>query len=180
MTDTINNTTRRGRPPMDRSERIIDCSVNNEEKKILDNSYGMTSNRPRRREFSNGLSLKMNIANKYQREDMVLRWVCGTPQRIEQMRQLDWDFVIDPDLAQKKGNNMDTRVSLVVGSNREGGSRRDYLMYIPKEWYNDAQKGKNKILDEIEEQINSGSYSNDIEPTARNKDIEKKIKITRR
>lgn len=136
------------------------------EQKTLDNSPKPASvsgkgldpvfNRERRRPRSvDGYQLKLAVDERFKKPGYTYRWVKGTPQRLEQMLALDWEFVTDPELAKDKGAT-DTRVSVFVGALENGNPRRDYLMYIPKKWYDIYQKEKLARLDEVEEQIKNG------------------------
>lgn len=88
------------------------------------------------------------------------RWVKGSPDRLSAAENGGYEFV---DQAGKVGENakdgntdMGSRVSQVVGHNTDGSPRRDYLMRIKKEFYQEDQAVKQAELDKVDAAIKRG------------------------
>lgn len=79
----------------------------------------------------------------------VYRWVNDTEDRIERFKLGGWEHVEDANVGQRTADRADAikgTVSKYVGANRTA-----YLMRIKREWYEEDQASKEKILKEREE-----------------------------
>lgn len=78
-----------------------------------------------------------------QRPGYVRRWARGTEQRLDQLKKKGYSFVL---AEEKPGNVLTTDIgtakSQIVGTDKNGGARRDYLMEIPEELYREDLKIK--------------------------------------
>jgi hypothetical protein len=82
------------------------------------------------------------------RDNYEPRWVLDKDDRIAMFLEAGYEFV------QKRDNTvgdktvdsktLDTRVS------KSSGGRHLYLMQLPKQWYNEDQKAKQRAVDELE------------------------------
>ena len=92
------------------------------------------------------------------------RVVCDRPGRLEKFEQGGWDFVslddlggdnpADKKVAAKEG--VDSRVSQVVGTHKDGSAMTGYLMEIPTELYDEDQAAKMERVDNLEAGFRKG------------------------
>ncbi len=85
-------------------------------------------------------------------DGMVGRWVNGAPGRIQQALTGGYEFINDKVETCDRENGR----TQFVGTNADGSPRLDYLMAIPKVWYDEDQKKKGRPLDEFDDAINRG------------------------
>lgn len=93
------------------------------------------------------------------------RWVLdGTEdgQRIQRFKSAWWDLVLSDDGQHKVGQDMVYKSENVGSLIRvpAGSGKFNYLMRIPKEYYEEDQKGKQVLIDEKEQSITQTDSDN--------------------
>ena len=83
---------------------------------------------------------------------MVGRWVNDTPGRIQRALEAGYQFIND----QGTTDDRESGRSMIVGSQENGEALRAFLMAIPREWYDEDQKAKQKPLEAFEDEIRRG------------------------
>lgn len=99
-----------------------------------------------------------------QREGYVRRVICDRHGRLEKMHRGGWRFVTENNLggehlgSLKAGTRegVDSRVSQVVGSHKDGKPMTGFLMEIPTELYDEDQMAKAEHLDDLEGTLTAG------------------------
>lgn len=94
---------------------------------------------------------KMRLGAKIE-PGFVGRWVNGDEARIAQLKERGYEFVDKP-AAENNSDLGGSHQSVVVGSKADGSGRRDYLMQIPKEIYDEDQAAKQAQIDAKETAI---------------------------
>lgn len=109
----------------------------------------------RKRTPLSGIRRKLSYDN--QDKDYVYRWVNDNDRRLQNAQEGGYEFVEKADRDDHAGDDDVTNENAGVGSaiskivNRDG--TKAYLMRIKKEWYEEDQREKQKIPDQIEAQI---------------------------
>lgn len=85
-------------------------------------------------------------------DGMVGRWFNDTPGRIQSALDAGYDFINDKGAKDERESARKER----VGVNEDGSAMLGYLMAIPKKWYNEDQKVKQKPVNAIDEAIKRG------------------------
>jgi hypothetical protein len=115
------------------------------------------STRPKR----TPLGMRNRLSFGDQDPNFVYRVINDQDDRLEQAREAGYDFVVsDKDLGDKhaaEGGKTDSRVSKPVGNGIRG-----YLMRIPKEYYEDDQREKQKKVDAAELAMKPENKAKDI------------------
>lgn len=115
--------------------------------------------------FRRKLTVDDDFVKKMDRDGYKLRWINDDGRsRIEQAQQAGYSFVTSDGLEQigdQGDGNTDPgqRISQVVGTTDDGAPMRAYLMAIPKDWYEEDQREKQKHVDEIDKAIKGGRLS---------------------
>lgn len=85
---------------------------------------------------------------------MTGRWVNDVPGRIQRALDSGYEFISsDGEVAQTRDGGR----SEIVGTGRDGGAMRAFLMAIPTVLYDEDQKAKQADLDEIDNAIRRGT-----------------------
>ena len=85
---------------------------------------------------------------------MTGRWVNDTPGRIQRALEGYYEFISsDGDVVQDREGGR----SEIVGTGRDGGAMRAYLMAIPTVYYDKDQAAKQSKIDEVEDAIKRGT-----------------------
>lgn len=92
------------------------------------------------------------------------RVVADRPGRLEKFLRGSWTFVSEDDLDEQNPGRLkagmregqDSRVSQVIGSNRDNSPLVGYLMEIPEELYDEDQAVKMERVDELEGALRQG------------------------
>lgn len=109
----------------------------------------------RKRTPLSGIRRKLSYDN--QDKDYVYRWVNDNDRRLQNAQEGGYEFVEKADRDDHAGADDVANENAGVGSaiskivNRDG--TKAYLMRIKKEWYEEDQREKQKIPDQIEAQI---------------------------
>jgi len=108
---------------------------------------------------------------------MSLRWVNGNDIRLAQMIEKGYTFVDDNNKV-ISSNDVGARKSMLVGTGKDDQPRRDYLMQIPVEFYEEDQQLKENRIRQTEaatkaaiqggDALGSGSNSVAYDPTGGN------------
>lgn len=84
---------------------------------------------------------------------MTGRWMNDTPGRIQRAVEADYEFISsDGEVVQ----NRDGCRSEIVGTGRDGGAMKAFLMAIPTAYYDEDQAAKMAEVDKIDEAIRRG------------------------
>lgn len=107
-----------------------------------------TTGRPNRATV-NGVRNVLTASGKD--SDFYYRFVNDTGDRIAQMQERGYEIVTDPNvkIGDRRIANPTQEGSPVQVS--VGGGNKGYLMRIPKEWHEEDQAAKQKIVDETEQ-----------------------------
>ena len=130
---------RRGRPPVDRTDKDITKS---------ELAPSATPGR-RRRGKVGGHALKLDAPVK---PGFVRRWVNDNDMRIAQANDLAYDFVTD-DNAQT--TDVGSRISRLVGTKANGEPLRAYLMETPVEEFRAGLAEKEAVASQIDEAMHA-------------------------
>lgn len=99
-------------------------------------------------------------------DGMVGRWVNDTPGRIDRARQAGYEFINEDG---RTAAERESCRSEIVGTAREGGPLRAYLMAIPRQFYEEDQAAKQEPLDRFEEDLRRGHAPQQAAPQDRGK-----------
>ncbi len=94
--------------------------------------------RVRRKDAANikGAALEGQVLNVPPKEGYVRRWVRGSEQRLDQLSKKGYSLVnSETNSSGSRSTDLGTSTSQIVGTAKDGGARRDYLMEIPEELY---------------------------------------------
>lgn len=84
------------------------------------------------------------------RPGFVRRWVQGSEQRLDQLTKKGYSLVKDAETeGQVLTSDLGTAKSQIVGTQKSGAARRDYLMEIPEELYLEDQKIKEQKTQQL-------------------------------
>lgn len=139
MTDEPEEPARRGRPP--RAKDILEGRV-------------------RREKIGEGAitGLRLTVREEIlDRNNFEYRWLNDRPGRIQSMHDRDWDIVSvngDEIPQDQLGTAMSHHVGIGEGNRPVSG----YLARKPKQWYQEAQREKQKQLDETDQAIQRGTF----------------------
>ena len=102
---------------------------------------------------------KLSVPDGLIPPNKVGRWVNDKPGRIQQALDGGYDFIEDPlakvgEGPENQRDPLSTKIRRTV--DRETGMKA-YLMAIPKRFYDQDQKEKNRLLDEIDADIQGGN-----------------------
>lgn len=106
-----------------------------------------------------------------ERKGYIRRWVNDEMDgRIQRFKAGGYQFVEDSNVkigeqAESGNRHLGSAKTLVVGTHPNGEPKLAYLMEIKKEFYDEDQRAKAKINNEIDEAIKAGSLANNV-PTA--------------
>lgn len=96
-----------------------------------------------------------------QRDGYVRRWINDTGSRLADAERAGYAYVTevdrvgDPDVTNRLQPG--SKVAKQVGRDKMGQAITAYLMEIRKDWYEEDQAAKQARIDEIDDQIRSGS-----------------------
>jgi hypothetical protein len=82
------------------------------------------------------------------------RWILDAPGRLQEAIEGDYSFV-DPKEVGREANG-ETKVWVRGGSNVDGTVQRQYLMKIPREFYEEDKQVSQSYLDDIDTAIRGG------------------------
>lgn len=109
---------------------------------------------------------KLSVSEGLIKKDHVGRWVNDTDNRIEMAQRGGYSFVFKTDKSKvgddhKDGNtDIGSKISKIVGS-KNGEPMRAYLMSIPKKYYEEDQKEKQKKVDDVDRAIKHPRFLKD-------------------
>ncbi len=138
-----------------KEESLLDKVDAVEQKENIDKS-AKYDNIPRRRRNRDEAKLKLDVESRFLDPNFKYRWVKGTPQRLQEVLDIGYEYVEDKELARAKHSDGTSRVSVMVGTLEGGSERRDYLMRIPLEWYKEDQEAKDEPIKEMMASIERG------------------------
>jgi hypothetical protein len=125
----------------------------------------MSRNTGRRKRQPFGvLRRKMTIDSatqaKLKSSNLVPRWINDEGNRLFEAQEGDYDFVSNPGASVKTGEaetETDNRISMNVGKNQDGSSKKAYLMAIPEEYYKEDCAAKETINKRVDTAIKGGT-----------------------
>lgn len=85
---------------------------------------------------------------------MTGRWVNDVPGRIERAREAGYEFISSDSEVVKDREGCRSEI---VGTGRDGGAMRAFLMAIPTVYYEEDQAAKQSKIDKFEDAIKSGA-----------------------
>ena len=99
------------------------------------------------------------------REGYKRRVVCDRQGRLDNFEKWGWSYVTQDQLEEKNTGSLkastregiDSRVSQVVGSHKDGRPMTGYLMEIPEEIYDEDQAAKMEKIDALESGLRQGA-----------------------
>lgn len=99
------------------------------------------------------------------REGYARRVVCDRQGRLDKFERGGWSYVSQDALDEKNPGTLkattregvDSRVSQVVGSHKDGQPMKGYLMELPIELYNEDQAAKMEQVDDLESGLRQGA-----------------------
>lgn len=104
------------------------------------------------------------VVPEYLKENgYVYRIVRGDSSRLQNAQDGGYEYVYDKDTETDEHfgskTSIGSKVSYNVGKFEDGSTRTDYLMKIKKEFYDEDQLEKKKVVDEIDKAIHGGSIN---------------------
>jgi len=107
---------------------------------------------------------KLDVSGYDIPKNKVPRWINDHPGRLLAAQEGSYQFVEDPNVVVGEEplsgrDNLETKVSRVVGKKEDGTPLKAYLMVIDKDIYDEDQREKQKINDEIMSQIDKGKFA---------------------
>jgi hypothetical protein len=107
----------------------------------------------RRRASVGGLAMKLAAPT---RKGFVRRWFNDDGNRIDDAKELGYDYVTDPGI---KSSDAGSRISRLVGTKANGEPLRAYLMETPDELYAEGVSEKESHNRQVDEAIVTGRDS---------------------
>jgi hypothetical protein len=120
----------------------------------------ITSNRPKRVPIHE----QRDQLSTNQKQGFVRRWVNDVPGRVEKFIKAGYAVVTDKDVVVGDENSnmaLGTGARKNVGRTRQGEGTQGILMEIPKDYYDEDQKAKAKLVDASEQAMKRGKDEND-------------------
>lgn len=105
------------------------------------------------------MSLDAETMKRLEAENKIPRWINDDDhgQRIMNAREGDYEFVESVGQVGDKAVDADRRIRKLVGSHKDGSPKYAYLMAIPKEFYEEDQKAKEAVNQQVDDTIRAGS-----------------------
>lgn len=133
---------------------LLNMNGINRREDMADNKTTETKQRNKRKPFGVPRS-KLTVENLD--PAFHYRWILDAPGRIAEALDGDYSFV-DPIEVNREPNG-ENKVYVRGGSNVDGSEQRQYLMKIPREFFEDDQKLSQTYLDEIDNAIKGGKIN---------------------
>jgi len=89
-----------------------------------------------------------------QRKGYKRRWVNGNENRLARVQDKGYTFVEDSNNV-TASDDLGNRKSVLVGTNKDGTPRRDYLVEIPEQFYREDQQEKENSIQKTEQMVRS-------------------------
>lgn len=103
------------------------------------------------------MSLKLSVPEVLKDNRLTYRWVNDKATRIYQMQQKDWQVADDAAIAADSRNSgIGTRVERVVNERTTPTVEKGFLMWKPKEFYQEDKAAEQKQIDERVAGLNRG------------------------
>lgn len=95
-----------------------------------------------------------------QREGFKRRWVNGNENRLATLQDKGYTFVEDSNNV-TASDDLGNRKSVLVGTNKDGTPRRDYLMETPEQFYAEDQQEKENSIRKTEQMVRNVQVGGD-------------------
>jgi hypothetical protein len=109
------------------------------------------------------LQYNLGIMGSRKNPDLAYRWINDNEKsRLHVLTKSDtWDFVESDELGldERNTDTKDSRISRIVGTNKDGSPMRSYLCCKPKEWVSEDRARRVKPHREVIRQINERQVS---------------------